>query len=493
MYSNCLRVLKRTRLVWVSILFYIAVYGIMFIPHYSIDSYTIWLDLTEIVRAPISSGRLVFALWGWLFCWLNFNPVQCQWIGVLLFILSLALSHILVYKSFLRLFPLETSKYKKVALWLSVGVIFCNPFIGEWFYFVETSVVYATALTFCALAVQQITKKKTKNWIFAFLYVVIAVYSYQAIVSNFLILGAIYFLIENRFRWSWQSFWSVVGVVVMSAIASMTALLCAKIIPALAGMEGRFSEVSIWENIKYIISCQAPLWKSGLRLMLGYWLIVAFVLCMAVVVMQLCMKKEWMGLAWTMVVLTGCYLSSFLVHYVNSEHWIVPRTMVPFFCFIAVAFICAIWLWPDQKRYSAVATGLILIFVFGCGFQVIRVTCQQIQTNQMDKNEILQIDEAIRTYEKENDVQITKCTISTDQYITYVYPQITLFSGEVGERILSVKWAAVDAIEFYTGRTLQELPTPEEITERFSQYDWGELNVSEQLVFEGDTVHICVY
>lgn len=493
MRNSCLRIVKKKRLIWGTILLYIVVYGIMLVPHYSVDSYSVWNDLDELVWAPLSSGRLFFALWAMFFHWINFNPVDHQWIGVIALILALAFAHITVYKSYSNIFNSKITVWKKGAVWCSIGVVFCNPFLAEWFYYVETAIVYATAVVFCALAVKRLTFNTTKSWLLAFVYAVIAVNSYQAIISNFLILGAVYFLIENRFKLSVRSFFSIAGTVVVSAAASITALICTKVIPIMAGITPRFSQISVWDNIRYIISCQGILWKSGLRLMLEYWLVVALLICLVVIIVRLCAEKEWLGLLWTAIVLSGCYLSSFLVHYVNSSQWMVPRSTVSFFCFVACLMICAVWLWPDQNHNSVVVAGLTLVFLLGCSLQVFRVTLQQIETNHFDRDEMVQIDQAIQKYEKENNIQVTKCTLNWDQSITYVYSQITLAYGEINQRAFSVQWVALNAMEFYTGRRLEEIQAPEEIATEFQKQNWTELNIEEQLIFDGDTVHIGVY
>ena len=82
-------------------------YGVMFLPHYSVDSYSVFQNLWEIKVSGIKAGRAAYVLWHRIFQLLDLNPVQKQWFGTLLLILACALAHVMIFRAVLKVAPAE--------------------------------------------------------------------------------------------------------------------------------------------------------------------------------------------------------------------------------------------------------------------------------------------------------------------------------------------------------------------------------------------------
>ena len=53
-------------------------------------------------------------------------------------------------------------------------------------------------------------------------------------------------------------------------------------------------------------------------------------------------------------------------------------------------------------------------------------------------------------------------------------------------------WAAVQVLEFYSGETYNIVETPNDVKQKFLEHDW-KFYTPEQLVFNGNTLYICLY
>lgn len=111
--------------------------------------------------------------------------------------------------------------------------------------------------------------------------------------------------------------------------------------------------------------------------------------------------------------------------------------------------------------------------------------------NYMDYNQFLQIREIVENYEKETGNAITKiATYKKEPQGTY--PGIFI-SGDINLKAMCPDWSRVDYLEYYFGRTLEEIEQSEEIYNMyFKDKDWEFFN-KEQIVLKDDIMHIYVY
>ena len=66
--------------------------------------------------------------------------------------------------------------------------------------------------------------------------------------------------------------------------------------------------------------------------------------------------------------------------------------------------------------------------------------------------------------------------------------------GDANIKANSTSWSRNNIILVMTGRNLEEISEQnQEYAESFKKEDWDYFNAKEQLIFDGDTVHICCY
>lgn len=175
-------------------------YGVMFLPHYSVDSYSVFQNLWEIKVSGIKAGRAAYVLWHRIFQLLDLNPVQKQWFGTLLLILACALAHVMIFRAVLKVAPAELSMFRKTVLFGTLLIAFCNPFLLEWFIYVEITPMYATGVLFSVWGAVMLIMDNPKAWLLAWIGATAAVLCYQVTVSFFLIFGAVLILVQYDFR-----------------------------------------------------------------------------------------------------------------------------------------------------------------------------------------------------------------------------------------------------------------------------------------------------
>ena len=135
-----------------------------------------------------------------------------------------------------------------------------------------------------------------------------------------------------------------------------------------------------------------------------------------------------------------------------------------------------------------------LIFALSVGLKYYNFTKIEIdhyKLNAIDKEISLSIEEKIKKYEKESGNTISKISIYKDKNLTYSYKGLFV-SGDINVRAYSSDWATKAIVVYYTKRNLQVIENDLNIKESFKEKDWNYFDC-EQLIFNGDTLHICCY
>ena len=90
----------------------------------------------------------------------------------------------------------------------------------------------------------------------------------------------------------------------------------------------------------------------------------------------------------------------------------------------------------------------------------------------------------INKYEAESGTQIKNIELCTDQKSDLVS----------GENALTEKYAFEPLMEYVSGREFKVKNMSENTrTQKFNKKDWKTYSPSEQLIFENDTMYLCVY
>ena len=102
------------------------------------------------------------------------------------------------------------------------------------------------------------------------------------------------------------------------------------------------------------------------------------------------------------------------------------------------------------------------------------------------------IGQAISDYQYNTGNIVTKIAFYHDASITYPpYPDLYC-DGDLIVSSFYTDWSDISALNYYLGTDYQKTDSEEQYIEYFSNKDWWRLS-QEQLIFDGDTLHLCVY
>lgn len=132
---------------------------------------------------------------------------------------------------------------------------------------------------------------------------------------------------------------------------------------------------------------------------------------------------------------------------------------------------------------------LVLIFATWYRFNLIEIAHYNL--NYEDKLIAEEIGKEIYNYEQETGVEVKKVAVYKDKNPRYTYPNIFV-TGDINISAFGTEWSDVNSINYYNNLKLERIEQDQEIANKFASEDWESFN-KDQLIFEGDTLHLCVF
>ena len=402
---------------------------------------------------------------------------------------------------------------RRKALLASLLVVI-NLFVIEYFMFVET-MGFLTGVFFAVLAACFTAYFYAGKGVFylapALLSLLIAQFAYQPTVGIFcvILLPLVSFYADgklSRFIRNNVVLGTMFGIVNVATIVMMkhyqsyrSAFTVASTIENV-----KWAFRTIWEVIRYSYKIMDGILPNGTFLgtvaLLTVLVIVKAVLC--------CPREKVPAAAASVIYSMGAVTALQILYYaVGNQHAMricyavgaLPGVAMMHYFLLDVPA-------PDQNTESgrseksgkgalsginAAAAVLLVVFLFGQYLSFQRVIIDRYKGNEADRLYIETIGQAIREYEQESGTEVTKVAVCQDAHVPDSWVEFT--SDRYSRaRSLNRTWSDIDSLNYYLGRKLKRADDNEAVREQFAGKDWNAFS-REQLVFEGDTLYLCVY
>lgn len=193
---------------------------------------------------------------------------------------------------------------------------------------------------------------------------------------------------------------------------------------------------------------------------------------------------------WNLIILSLVSLLSFIIFLFNNSSGLTTRIMLNFIIIYPIFKLYIINV--TSKKSNIVDVVLVVI-----SNMLLLFNLQYININSTTKNIdfIESIVAEINYYEYENNITIRNIAFYDDAYYSYNYWNTKNTLHLVyAHPVTYGYWSDIYSINVLSGRKFNKLNSSEidmDIKKYFIENDWDEPNLKEQLVFKGDTVHIC--
>ena len=134
----------------------------------------------------------------------------------------------------------------------------------------------------------------------------------------------------------------------------------------------------------------------------------------------------------------------------------------------------------------------MLLLLSGQYFSFNKVYINEYKLNFGDRSRCEYVQQAILDYQTKTNNEINKIAFYHDASVSYPFYQGLDYNGDFSVSSFYTSWSDLAAINYYTKMNYEKTVCEQKYIDYFSEKDWSELS-QEQFIFEGDTLHLCVY
>lgn len=468
-------------------------FGMLVSLEYATDTYAVFAQGARVNAMHfMGSGRFVTAVAMIIARILCLSETQIYFISYLLAVISLIVS---LYE-LEKIISKDVNK-KNISILISTLIIL-NAFIIELFLFIEKGILVFSILL-NVLAIKYIVaffeKNNWKDFLKVLIFMFLANGAYQGTVGLFIAVSLVYIIKYSKEVKTFIK--NNVVVAVGYAVPAILDLIVAKMF----GGSRVSGNIEILESIKKII-------VSSKNMLATYNILPKYLFLTVTIVVIICLiymiiksnnttKAKLLKLLSIVYISLGTIVVAILPQIMQNTDaiWVVPRSTYTFASLIGILILHLFVNCKDNIEYETNINKIIILisilYIVVQYISFVKVEISRYKLNELDKEISLNIKQYVQEYEESSGNTISKLAIYNDKSITYTYEDIFI-TGDMNIRAYATDWSTTAILKYYLDRDLEIVPKVDTISEQFESQDWNYFN-EKQLVFEGDTLHICCY
>ena len=448
----------------------------------------------------LKDARVLSAALQMLIKW--WPAVKFQGVYFFVFILFLCLCINIFMSIYLNFVEIGSIKKLLFVNWAFVFG-FINILTQEYSLFPEDYFAYGTGLFLICMSIKSFfSDSNFKNRFgFMIIYLFLGLECYQIFIQAWLIFLAVFLLLKHKNCLSKEFFKDVLCIAVVF-IFTLTILVCVIQVMIKLGLVDKARNIIILPkknlfNIRSIFNCIKMFFRRPIKTIVGimvYTLMSVF-LCEIIFLGIKFSRKEIKSMEFFLpfILFIFAVLATFGIQVFMFFVWLPPRVLTGLGFLLCILLIYwSNFLHEKHLNYFICFVG-ILFFINVYFSQSIAIN--QYATNRIDQEQVSNICYRIKDYEEKNKIRVKKISFCQDtEPLLGYYGNTKYIAWDLNIREFMVTWGQIEIINYYSKRHFEKIDMPEEIYKKyFAKKQWDYYKPEEQLVFIGDTLHICVY
>ena len=470
----------------------------------------------------IGDGRYVIALCDHLLLKLGIRTTDNISVTILLTLMFFACSMTILQRIFKEWEPSEV--LPKISFNAFVSLVFLNVLFSENLMFSEYCIYYGIAYLAATLGVLLIKKNRL---IPALLFFIIGTFTYQFSAIYGAIAAAFLMLLSSDFKWSVKAVISEIKAVMIPMAAGVINIITIKIVGMINiryAFRKSVQSGGLADRIKDAFASLIDLNRGGYGMFPDLFFPAIFgIIIISITVVLFIRQGRAKDLSFYLVVLIGSFILLYVIPIMNSELNFPPRMAFSFFQIqglLGAAYYAVSGSAhkeetgnpgvgvetgtqhqtdaPTQRQQGTEQATQSLVLAACFGYMFIHlifaefITTNHFVSNTIDKIYAEMVVNEIEKYEERTGIEVKNVCAEKDINSTFAYDEVSYHRDQINEKIMGQ--ATLSYIEVVTGRHFDWCPISQEIwDEHFTGRNWDVFDLSEQLVFDGDTAYWCLY
>lgn len=473
-------------------------FGMDIFIEYATDTYAVFQNLNEVVDTMIRYNSriivgVVFQLWYWsgieneTFYYISYFVAICMLVAAV-FLLQDILRN-MIKNEFLR-----------IAISF---VTIANAYIIEYFMFIEKGLfIFAVFFNVAAFfyMFRFFQDKRKRNCFLSFLCLACAMFTYQGTVGLFVVL-----CLPFAYRYAVNMKIYIQNMcytmLVYGSACMMDYFVLTFVFKSTKLKDSGLRSDDLLANLVFAIKGLVQNTMSTCGILPKYVFIVSICLVIIVSLVGIAVRSKGkiacIQLLNLIILFAGTAVASTSTIIMGSG-WFAARVIYPYASMFGIFLInFYVNIFDDHAgnrfyKYANVTMGLIVItFLFIQNFQFHKIAKDKYLTNYTDKYRCEMIEESIHNYEQKTNVKLQYISFYRDGQPDIQYDGL-FHQGDLVVSSFITDWSDLAAINYYSNETYMRGEVNPKYQTYFSGKDW-KIFSEEQLIFDGDTLHFCVY
>ena len=458
-------------------------FGIFIIKNYTVDTYSYDFEAKP-GKQLATLGRLISAAFIFVF-----SKINVDFMYIVSFLLAIITTTLSMYK--LNEILKRNIKNEVITVLISVLVII-NFDTLELFMFIEKGIMMLSVLlTVLAIGhLDNALKGDKRAWITILIEMFLANCCYQGTVGLFVAVGVIYIIKNSKNIIEFIK--NNIIVCLLYAIPAFVDLLIVKFIFNNDRIE---NSVGLKEKLLHVIKTTQDILTTTFDILPKYFYLTILIIIIALFIISLIKNKEKaskiiLNILGLIYIIAAVLVLAMAPQIIAGDVYIVPRNV---YCFGALIPIVLIFMYREVKvdKISNIIVVLLqIVLAVSLYYNFSDIIIDNYYTNKKDLELANQIAELIENYETSTNNKITK--IATYINADKTQYENTRYIGDANTRAFYTEWSSIGILERTLNRPLEHVHKDLEIEEKFKEENWEDYEFNEnQLIFEGDTLHLC--
>lgn len=374
-------------------------------------------------------------------------------------------------------------------------VIICNLFCIEYFLFPEVGVMWILPIWLCVEASilyrQFMVLSEYKYIFYSFIFLIISAFSYQIVVSLFVILIEPYVLTYSKNIKELFKHNLFIGL--LYSIPLGINYLFSKLMVDNKRLNG-IGEGIVNNLNSYVPAGLSPQQYIADRITFG--MVVYCIICLGIaclLIVKVIEDMEYIQLIKGLLLAAIIVILGMLPFITGASDNITPRLYYP----LGTLFGVLIWYGllnrfisiRGQDKASIALCFLLAMCFVGQISSFSDIYTERIMTNYNDRALSEIYGEYIKKIELSNNQHVEKVRFYKDKYKT---KYISYKGWCISERVYGVGWGELEALNYWLGADYVNGEYDQEVAEFFASKDWDTFD-EEQVIYKNGVVHICNY
>lgn len=428
---------------------------------------------------------------------LHYYPFEHQKLNLILFLIVMAASLLLTQMTFTRVLKDRLSTDRDWVIYIAITTLcYVNVLIAELFYFADAFLRFKMAMLCAALGCYWYSRKRLALGTVA-LFITPMFYQVSCVQAALVLCTLA--ILEERGEFTTRLVRKeLVYILVPMCSGLLNYVTGPYIMPLMSRLMHEENNVVAKRivnsiNTETIIELR-DLYESSLGLMMPVYLPLLFSLIITAAVIYSVRKNTSVLLTYIVYKVVAMVLT-LGVQMLSDPREFIPRLVWVFYVMQSMNAILALH-YVDHKMLRRGVKDLCVVYVLAQAFFIQVIIANRGLSEYLDRMYANQILDNIEEHERETGVQITTISIAWDERVNKAYDGVYFYRDAINTRLYEhTAYTLLETFARERGRSFIQVDgvDPQIIEEYYAGHDWDEMDLDEQIVYQGDTVNICVF